>query len=89
MRHSGSYPEWEGEMKNRGVEGRRVEDVDVHNEVIVVAAAKHGRVTQLRNHGSAALHFTVLRSMGEAVVVLGGWGRGDAGSTASRKFPEA
>lgn len=68
-----------------------MEDVDVHNEVIVVAAAKHGRVTQLRNHGSAALHFTVLRSIGEVVVVLGGWvvgGReGGAGTTASRKFP--
>lgn len=66
-----------------------MEDVDVHNEVIVVAAAKHGRVTQLRNHGSAALHFTVLRGMGEVVVVLGGSGRGGTGTTASRKFPEA
>lgn len=25
-RPSGSFPEWEGEMKNRGAEGRRVEE---------------------------------------------------------------
>lgn len=55
-------------------------DVDVHNEVIVVAAAKRGRVTQLRNHGSAALHTTVLRSIGEVVaVLLGGGVRGGGG----------
>lgn len=44
-----------------------MEDVDVHNEVIVVAAAKRSYTTA--HHVSPALHITDVRPMGGVRVI--------------------